>query len=202
MVVDELEKAYRVLGFQYLRDVRLLRSGQSWSETLLNKIDEADIFQLCWSNAARRSPYVEREWRHALRRDIPAFHSAHVLGTAHAESAHRARGASFRTLGARVEPATNGRSAGPVERHFWRLRTDPLRTSVLARMLWFRLTRASMRRIHFLSMLLCGPEQRSARAPHGGAKAGDGLWTSPFFRFTLWERGIQHLVTAPVDTWL
>jgi hypothetical protein len=34
---------------------------------LLKKIDEANIFQLCWSTAAKTSIYVEQEWRHALR---------------------------------------------------------------------------------------------------------------------------------------
>ena len=36
-------------------------------------IDGAERFQLCWSRAASRSEYVEREWRHALRRDVPNF---------------------------------------------------------------------------------------------------------------------------------
>ncbi len=65
-IVDGLEKAYRVLGMQYLRDVRILRSGEKWNPALLGKIEEADIFQLCWSYAAKASSYVEQEWRHAL----------------------------------------------------------------------------------------------------------------------------------------
>lgn len=65
-IVEQLEKAYEVLGFEYLRDVEILRSGEEWDTALLRKIEEADIFQLCWSAASRRSPFVEREWRHAL----------------------------------------------------------------------------------------------------------------------------------------
>ncbi len=65
-VVDQLEKSYTVLGMQYLRDVRMLRSGEAWNEALLNKIEEADVFQLCWSYAAKSSVAVEREWQHAL----------------------------------------------------------------------------------------------------------------------------------------
>jgi hypothetical protein len=65
-IVDQLEKAYIVLGMQYLRDVRLLRSGEQWNPALLRKIEEADIFQLCWSYTAQQSIYVEQEWRHAL----------------------------------------------------------------------------------------------------------------------------------------
>jgi hypothetical protein len=70
-VVEQLERAYTVLGIQYLRDVKVLRSGEKWNAALLSKIDEASIFQLFWSKNAKKSHYVEREWRHALslRRD-------------------------------------------------------------------------------------------------------------------------------------
>lgn len=73
LIVERLEKAYEVLGLEYLRDVNVLRSGQSWSSALLSKIEAADVFQLCWSLAARRSPQVEREWRHALGQQRPTF---------------------------------------------------------------------------------------------------------------------------------
>jgi hypothetical protein len=65
-IVEGLEKAYSALGIKYLRDIRILRSGEEWNPALLRKIDEANIFQLCWSGAAKRSQYVEQEWRHAL----------------------------------------------------------------------------------------------------------------------------------------
>jgi uncharacterized protein YjbI with pentapeptide repeats len=65
-IVNQLERAYRALGMQYLRDVSILRSGEAWNPQLLRKIDAADIFQLCWSGAAKASVYVEQEWRHAL----------------------------------------------------------------------------------------------------------------------------------------
>jgi TIR domain len=64
-IVDELEKAFRSLGDSYLRDVSLLRSGEEWSPALLASIKTADVFQLCWSESARRSIHVEREWRYA-----------------------------------------------------------------------------------------------------------------------------------------
>ena len=72
-IVRELEKAYTALGLEYLRDVRKLRSGEQWDAALLDMIENADIFQLCWSSAARASPYVEREWRHALSKGRPGF---------------------------------------------------------------------------------------------------------------------------------
>ncbi|HYU32620.1 MAG TPA: TIR domain-containing protein [Thermoanaerobaculia bacterium] len=65
-IVDRLEAAYRALGDSYFRDVEILRSGETWSPALLAKIREADVFQLCWSEAARASRFVEQEWRHAL----------------------------------------------------------------------------------------------------------------------------------------
>ena len=66
-LVEAVENAYRALGMDYLRDVMTLKSGQSWSDELLHKIEEADVFQLFWSKNASRSAYVEQEWRHAIR---------------------------------------------------------------------------------------------------------------------------------------
>ncbi len=73
VIVEALERAYEVLGIRYLRDVHQLRSGEMWNLRLLQMIDEAEVFQLCWSYAAKQSLYVEREWRHALTRDIDSF---------------------------------------------------------------------------------------------------------------------------------
>ncbi len=72
-VVDALERAYDALGLEYLRDVRALRSGQKWNEALLALIEQADIFQLCWSNNASASRYVKREWKHALAQERAQF---------------------------------------------------------------------------------------------------------------------------------
>src|SRR5262249_25475806 len=72
-IVDELENAYEVLGLEYLRDIRRLRSGKEWNSELLKMIDRADLFQLCWSRAAKRSEYVTQEWRYALTKDRPSF---------------------------------------------------------------------------------------------------------------------------------
>lgn len=64
-IIDKLENAYRVLGDRYMRDVRMLRSGQEWETEIIRFINMADIFQLCWSHSASLSKYVENEWRHA-----------------------------------------------------------------------------------------------------------------------------------------
>jgi len=65
-IVDQLEQAYVVMGLTYFRDVHLLRSGEEWQPELMRHIEEADIFQLFWSKAAKKSRNVAAEWRHAL----------------------------------------------------------------------------------------------------------------------------------------
>ncbi|MFN8379107.1 MAG: toll/interleukin-1 receptor domain-containing protein [Anaerolineae bacterium] len=65
-IVERVERAYKALGIDYLRDVTTLRSGEEWNPRLLAMIDEADIFQLFWSNASAESRYVQQEWEHAL----------------------------------------------------------------------------------------------------------------------------------------
>jgi hypothetical protein len=62
-----------LLGMQSLRDVHVLRSGEEWHPALLRHIEQADIFQLYWSNNAKHSTYVEHEWRHALTQTRPSF---------------------------------------------------------------------------------------------------------------------------------
>jgi hypothetical protein len=61
------------LGFGYLRDVMTLRSGQVWKKELLEKIEEADVFQLFWSEKSKASEYVRMEWEHALSLNRPQF---------------------------------------------------------------------------------------------------------------------------------
>jgi hypothetical protein len=65
-VVRAFAEAYRTLGIEVLVDKASLRAGQDWEQTLLRLIEEADLFQLFWSEAASRSPYVAEEWQHAL----------------------------------------------------------------------------------------------------------------------------------------
>ena len=71
--MQQLERAYTVLGMQSLRDVHVLRSGEKWHPALLKHIEQADIFQLYWSDNAKHSTYVEQEWRHALKQARPSF---------------------------------------------------------------------------------------------------------------------------------
>jgi hypothetical protein len=72
-IADQLGEAYKALGLEYLRDVKVLRSGEKWAPALLNLIDKSEIFQLLWSEAAKCSPYVRQEWQHALGLDRDFF---------------------------------------------------------------------------------------------------------------------------------
>ena len=73
IIIQILEKAYAALGMKYLRDVNILRSGEKWNRSLLKKIEEANIFQLCWSKSAKESAFVEQEWRYALNLQRQSF---------------------------------------------------------------------------------------------------------------------------------
>ncbi|MEM7582437.1 MAG: toll/interleukin-1 receptor domain-containing protein [Acidobacteriota bacterium] len=65
-VAAAIAAAGEILGLDYLREVRALKAGERWSEVLLRKLEQADVFQLFWSEASSRSEFVEQEWRHAL----------------------------------------------------------------------------------------------------------------------------------------
>lgn len=47
-------------------DVLSLRSGQEWETELWREIPARDVFYLFWSRHARKSKWVEKEWRCAL----------------------------------------------------------------------------------------------------------------------------------------
>ena len=65
-VVEAMERHVRAIGYEYLRDVVQLRSGQRWDERLMAMISDADIFQLFWSRNSAQSGEVEKEWRYAI----------------------------------------------------------------------------------------------------------------------------------------
>jgi hypothetical protein len=65
-VVQAFAEAYRALGIDVFVDKASLRTGDRWQTALWRLIEEADLFQLFWSDAASRSRYVAEEWQHAL----------------------------------------------------------------------------------------------------------------------------------------
>ena len=46
-------------------DVDSLRSGEGWEQALQREISQRDVLYLCWSQNARRSQWVDTEWRYA-----------------------------------------------------------------------------------------------------------------------------------------
>jgi TIR domain len=72
-IAEEFARMTRAFGDEYLRDFTHLRAGEVWNERLLGLIDEADVFQLLWSSNSMRSPYVRKEWEHALSLRRPNF---------------------------------------------------------------------------------------------------------------------------------
>jgi hypothetical protein len=66
--VEVLRRAqvFSAVGVEYFADVMSLRSGELWESEIYRRIDDADVFMLFWSEAARQSAWVEREWRYAL----------------------------------------------------------------------------------------------------------------------------------------
>jgi hypothetical protein len=65
-VVEAVARYISVTGDRYLIDVRNLRSGELWERRLEQLIEEADVFQLFWSQNSMRSPFVRQEWEYAL----------------------------------------------------------------------------------------------------------------------------------------
>jgi len=69
-VVDTVVETLKVVGFDVLIDRETLQAGRDWSRQLEELIDQADIFQLFWSENSARSEYVRREWEYALLQSV------------------------------------------------------------------------------------------------------------------------------------
>src|SRR6185369_163189 len=66
---DEVLRRAQMLslaGLQAQMDMMSLKAGEVWTDQVRRMIDEADVFILFWSENARRSRYVEDEWRYVL----------------------------------------------------------------------------------------------------------------------------------------
>ncbi len=53
------------VGIQFFQDVLNLDPGQRWEQELYRHIDDSDVMFLFWSNRAKESPWVAREWQYA-----------------------------------------------------------------------------------------------------------------------------------------
>ena len=57
-----------LLGIETYLDVVDLRAGEKWEDSIRGAIDQTKFMILFWSKAARKSQWVEKEWRYALDR--------------------------------------------------------------------------------------------------------------------------------------
>jgi energy-coupling factor transporter ATP-binding protein EcfA2 len=66
-VAKSYKLAQRAMGNEAFLDVDNLRAGENWRAALARAIDEADIFQLFWSEHSAGSQYCRHEWDYALK---------------------------------------------------------------------------------------------------------------------------------------
>jgi hypothetical protein len=64
--VLERVQMLNALGVRYFQDVLDLDPGERWEQRLYEKIAQADVFLLFWSNESRKSEWVRREVDFAL----------------------------------------------------------------------------------------------------------------------------------------
>lgn len=66
----DIARSYKIaqtaLGNEAFLDVDNLRAGEDWRVALARAIDEADIFQLFWSEHSANSEYCRYEWDYAM----------------------------------------------------------------------------------------------------------------------------------------
>lgn len=71
----EVAEAYRLaqiaIGNDVFMDSYSIRVGEDWRAALARAIDDADIFQLFWSNHSAESENVHDEWDYALKYKCP-----------------------------------------------------------------------------------------------------------------------------------
>ena len=66
-VVKTVDSILSTFGTADLRwDLKILRSGDNWWETICQEIRSCDSFQLFWSQNSSESEQVRKEWTHAL----------------------------------------------------------------------------------------------------------------------------------------
>lgn len=65
-VIGRLQALEASIGLIPFLDVLEIRCGEDWEEKLIREVPTKDAFLLFWSENARESEWVEREWRLAL----------------------------------------------------------------------------------------------------------------------------------------
>lgn len=63
-----LAEGFKIQGVDYFFDEHSLRTGDNYPKEIDQYISDCDVFVLCWSENAKKSAWVERESKLALRR--------------------------------------------------------------------------------------------------------------------------------------
>jgi hypothetical protein len=70
-IANTLAFAYRIQDMDYFFDKETLKSGDVYEEKIMEYIDSADLFVLCWSEHAAESEYVTKERHRAMQHAYP-----------------------------------------------------------------------------------------------------------------------------------
>lgn len=70
-IANTLAFAYRIQDMDYFFDKETLKSGDVYEEKIMEYIDSADLFVLCWSENAAKSEYVTKERQRAMQHAYP-----------------------------------------------------------------------------------------------------------------------------------
>jgi len=78
-VLSRIRSLQIFTGIDVFLDCLSIRPGEEWKSTLENEIRDRDIFWLFWSRSAKHSPWVEWEWKTALREKTTSGIQPHPL---------------------------------------------------------------------------------------------------------------------------
>lgn len=67
VIVEAYRFAQQALGNDVFMDTYSIRTGENWQVALAKAIENADIFQLFWSEESAKSKNVRDEWEYALK---------------------------------------------------------------------------------------------------------------------------------------
>lgn len=71
VIAEQYRKIQTMTGNIVFMDTHSIRAGQDWEIALKQFIDEADVFQLFWSEHSANSEHVKFEWDYALTQRCP-----------------------------------------------------------------------------------------------------------------------------------
>lgn len=71
VIAEQYRKIQTMAGNIIFMDTHSIRAGQDWEVALKQFIDDADVFQLFWSEHSAHSDHVKFEWDYALRQRCP-----------------------------------------------------------------------------------------------------------------------------------